>query len=90
MRAGAIAPGVEVELRCQVGALHGDPEAGNLLAKLQLARPEADVDLGNLIELACPHCRTALRRAGRPVTRVLHRYDFGGALVETLVVQPGD
>jgi hypothetical protein len=81
---------MEVELRCQVGTLHGDPDAGNLLAKLQLSHPPPVTDLANLVELACPYCRTALRKAGRPAARVLHRYDFSGELVETLVVAPGD
>jgi hypothetical protein len=40
----------------------------------------------NLIELECPDCKVRKRRAGQPVRRVLHRYDFLGRLVETLVV----
>jgi hypothetical protein len=77
----------EVELRCAVGSLHGDCDAGNLLAKLQLdgERPSF-VHPDNLIELACPYCKTGLRKAGHPVARVLHRYDFLGTLIETLTV----
>ena len=40
----------------------------------------------NLIELECADCKTAMRRSGRPVHRVLHRYDLAGQLVETLVI----
>lgn len=76
-----------VDLRCPV-ALHGECEPGNLLAKLRLRgqRPSF-VQPDNLIEMSCSRCRSALRRSGRAVARVLHRYDFSGELVETLVVE---
>ena len=41
----------------------------------------------NLIELACADCRVRLRKSGRPAARVLHRFDFAGDLVSTLVVE---
>jgi hypothetical protein len=78
-----------VDLRCPVGRLHGESGAGGLLARLVLngERPSF-VQPDNLIEMACADCRTRLRGEGRTaVRRVLHRYDFGGSLVETLVVE---
>jgi hypothetical protein len=77
----------QVELRCATGVLHGDADAGNLLAKLVLGGSPVPAELGNLIELACPHCRALLRRSGRSARLVLHRYDFAGDLVETVVVE---
>jgi len=78
----------EVDLRCPVGSLHGECGAGNLLARLRLSgeRPSY-VHPDNLIEMSCPHCRAALRRRGRMIRRVLHRYNFLGELVETLIVE---
>lgn len=75
----------ELELRCPEpwGRCH----AGKLLAKLRLSgkRPSF-VHPDNLVEMPCPDCVKRLRRDGRPVLRVLHRFDFAGQLVETLVV----
>lgn len=39
---------------------------------------------GNLMELACRDCAKALRAQGEDVSRVLHRFDFLGNLVETV------
>jgi len=71
----------EVDLRC--------PEsAARLLAKIQLRGEQPSwVQPENLIELSCDHCKHARRREGRPVVRVLHRYNILGELVETLVVE---
>jgi hypothetical protein len=88
----AIAPSVEtaagsIELRCP-DALHGDCDAGKLLAKIRLSgeRPTF-VHPENLIELACDHCKAVRRRQGTPVRRVLHRYDLLGELIETLIIE---
>lgn len=40
----------------------------------------------NVFEIACPDCARIRRRAGTPVYRILHRYDFSGELVETIEV----
>lgn len=82
-----------VDLRCpsegpgRDGACH----PGKLLARLQLSgsRPSF-VHPDNLMELACADCCARLRRGGRRVARVLHRFDFVGTLIETLVVEQDD
>jgi hypothetical protein len=71
------------ELRCS---------AGQLLAKLvQEGGSPAFVQPNNVIELACRKCKEDRNRGRRPgdprVQHVLHRYDFAGELVETLVVE---
>jgi hypothetical protein len=76
----------ELELRCP------DPwgvcPAGRLLAKLRMAGEQPSyVHPDNLIEMSCPDCLKRLRRDGRRVARVLHRYDFLGSHVATLVVE---
>lgn len=75
----------ELELRCPEP--WGVCSAGRLLAKLRTAgqRPSY-VHPDNLIELECKDCKARRRKSGQPVRRVLHRYDFLGQLVETLVV----
>lgn len=78
----------ELELRCPEP--WGLCPAGRLLAKLRTAgRRPSFVHPDNLIELECPDCKVRMRRAGHPVRRVLHRYDFLGRLVETLIVDAG-
>ena len=78
----------ELELRCPEP--WGVCPAGRLLAKLCTAgRRPSFVHPDNLIELECPDCKVRMRRAGHPVRRVLHRYDFLGRLVETLIVDAG-
>jgi hypothetical protein len=83
-------PSQVVDVRCPVGMLRDDGTChpGKLLLKIHRAggRP-AYVHPDNLIELYCEDCTRRLRRAGRGVRRVLHRYDFAGSLVETLVVE---
>lgn len=80
----------EVEVRCPVPQVRGDGTChpGRLLLKLYQNgdRPNY-VHPDNLIELPCADCVRALRRTGREVRRVLHRYDFLGELIETLVVE---
>jgi hypothetical protein len=80
-----------VEVRCPVGYPRADGTChpGRLLMKIRQAgeRPQY-VHPDNLIELYCDDCTRALRRAGRRgVRRVLHRYDFVGELIETLIVE---
>jgi hypothetical protein len=73
----------EVDLRCPV---HAPCDPGKLLARLRLAGGQPSfVKPDNLIELDCPACKTARRRQGRPVRRVLHRYDLLGEMIETLI-----
>ena len=81
------------ELRCPepVRFRSGEERQGHLFAVLRSSSPQEPsyVQPGNLIELACWACRKRRREAGEDVLRVLHRFDFAGNLVETLVV-PGD
>lgn len=73
------------DLRCP--APWGVCSAGRLLAKLKLSGQKPSfVHPDNLIELECPDCKVRMRKSGRPVRRVLHRYDFLGRLVETCMV----
>jgi hypothetical protein len=67
----------EVEIRCPSGSQR-------LLAKVI---QDGTVDVGpgtNLLEFACHDCVRQLKRSGHEVSRVLHRYNFVGQLVETV------
>lgn len=78
----------EIEVRCPVPQQlpHGDCLPGKLLFKLRLSGGiPSYVYPDNLIELPCEHCRISMKKAGREVRRVLHRFDLAGQLVETLV-----
>jgi hypothetical protein len=78
-----------VEVRCPVPTElpGGECRPGKLLLKLRVSGElPSFVHPENLIELACEDCKSRARRAGRPVRRVLHRYDLAGNLVETLTV----
>jgi hypothetical protein len=81
---------VVVDVRCPMGMPRDDGTChpGKLLLKISLAgeRP-AYVHPDNLIELYCEDCTRRLRRVRKGVRRVLHRFDFIGVLVETLVVE---
>lgn len=71
----------EVEIRC--------PENfSRLFVKMKLAGESPTYVEGNLMEFACDDCKRMHRRAGDAVLRVLHRYNFLGELVETVVVYP--
>lgn len=70
----------EVEIRCPVGPRR-------LLSKLLLSGERPSVVEGNLIEFSCDDCKRTHRRRRRYVTRVLHRYDLTGELIET-IIQP--
>jgi hypothetical protein len=77
----------EIEVRCPVPVQlpSGHCLPGKLLLKLRLAGEiPSFVYPDNLIELACEECRQRLRKSGRPVKRVLHRFNMLGELVETL------
>lgn len=86
-----------VDLRCPEpdwrhdsrGQLH--PYPGQLLARLRLAGElPSFVQPDNLIEMPCDDCKYHLRKQGRPVRRVLHRYDLAGNCVATLVEERED
>ena len=57
-----------------------------MLSKLLLAGEQPDIVDGNLIEFNCEDCKRQMRRSGRSVARILHRYNLAGELVETVVV----
>lgn len=68
-----------VDIRCPVGPKR-------LLAKMRNAGipPSFDPD-ANVVEFSCSDCARALRKTGRDVGRVLHRYNFVGDLVESVI-----
>jgi len=67
-----------VEVRCPVG-----PRA--LLFKLRREGEIPRVSDGNLLELACRDCARNARQFDPDVRRVLHRFDFAGQLIESVV-----
>ncbi len=69
---------VIVELRCPVGPKQ-------LLAKLRTDGEKAHVTSDNLMELACRDCARNAREYDPAVRRVLHRFDFAGELIESVV-----
>lgn len=82
-----------VDLRCPGVDLPGRDgicHPGKLLAKVYLSgeRPSF-IHPDNLIELPCPECKYWIKKNGRPVRQVLHRYDLSGDLVETLLIDGG-
>jgi len=67
-----------VELRCPVGPR-------KLLAKIRSEGGSTRMTEGNLMELACRDCTQAARRDGQPGnTRILHRFNLLGELVESV------
>jgi hypothetical protein len=81
-----------VDVRCPAGVPREDGtcKPGALLTKIILSgeRPSY-VHPDNLIELYCEDCTRRLRRYRPGVRRVLHRYNFLGELIESLVVDSG-
>lgn len=69
-----------MDIRCPVGPKR-------LLARMRQEghQPGFDPD-ANVVEFACSDCARGLRKAGRDVERVLHRYNFIGDLVESVIV----
>jgi hypothetical protein len=77
-----------IDLRCPVPDKRPDGHytAGQLLARLRLAGEKPSfVHPDNLIEMPCDDCRYHLRKQGRRVRRVLHRYDLIGTCIATLI-----
>jgi hypothetical protein len=80
-----------LELRCPVEypRQDGTCHPGKLLAFLRLSGDQPSfVQPDNLIEMPCSDCARRLRRRGRNVRRVLHRYDLAGQLAGTLIDEP--
>lgn len=69
----------EVEVRCP-------NSTRRLFFKLRSSGAPTPIVDGNLIELACVDCRRQLAKEGRPVSHVLHYYNFIGEWVSTKVV----
>lgn len=70
---------VEVlDLRCPTGPRQ-------LLMKLRLSGEHAHVTSENLMELNCRDCARNARQFDSTVRRVLHRFNFAGELVESVV-----
>lgn len=68
----------EVQIRCPEGPRR-------LLAKARLVGDRPHVTDGNLIEFYCNDCTRSRRRKDPAVSRVLHRFDLTGTLVESVV-----
>lgn len=67
-----------VDLRCPVGPRQ-------LLLKLHTTGERAHVNDDNLMEISCRDCTRTARRSDPGVVRVLHRFNFIGELVESVV-----
>jgi len=72
-----------VEIRCPAG-----PQ--RLFTKLRLGQLAHRYNIeDNTIEFSCSDCARLLRNRGKGNCQVLHRYNFAGQLVETLVEARG-
>ena len=69
---------VVVELRCPNGPKQ-------LLLKLRTTGEKAHVTEENLLEIACRDCARKAREFDPDVRRVLHRFDFAGELIQSVV-----
>ena len=70
----------EIEIRCPVGPRR-------LFLKMLADGRKLTITDGNLIELACSDCKKLLRvEHGILCSRVLHRYDLAGDLVESVIM----
>lgn len=54
-----------------------------MFAKVSLG-DDVTIMPGNVIEVACPHCKAEERKAGRECDLVLHRYNLVGEHIETV------
>lgn len=70
----------DVEFRCSI-------YPGVLFGRLRLRDGSVRIVADNLVEFACRSCRRARDGNGPPVTRVLHRFNLLGELVETEIVR---
>lgn len=70
----------EVEIRCPTG-----PQ--RLLGKLLQEGERPKIVTGNLIEMACGDCARLIRKSGKPMYRILHRYNLAGELIETVEIE---
>lgn len=69
-----------VELRCNSNPLR-------LLAKIRQPQSGVEIVEGNLIEIACDHCKRTHRQRDPEVKLVVHRWNVVGELIETEVVR---
>ncbi len=67
-----------VEVRCP-------SDLRRLFTKLKSEGKKPLMVEGNLMEFACSDCARELRKSGRDVKRVLHRFSFLGDLVESVI-----
>lgn len=67
---------VTIEIRCPLGPKR-------LFSKLIHSEEKPLITSDNLIEFACTDCRKRLNSQGHHYSRVLHRYDLAGQLIET-------
>jgi hypothetical protein len=77
-----------VDLHCPDGKYGTADGCGKKLGSVYFTGDASYVHPDNLVELACQDCKVRMRREGRAVARVLHRFNLAGELVETLVVEP--
>ena len=70
-----------IELRCNSNPLR-------LLAKIRQPQSGVEIVEGNLIEIACDHCKRTQRQVDPTVRLVVHRWNVVGELVETEIIGP--
>jgi hypothetical protein len=67
-----------IEIRCPE-----DPR--RILTKILIRGERPHITEDNLIEIACDSCKVRLRRQGKTLDIVLHRYDLLGELIQTVI-----
>lgn len=69
---------IRVELRCPIG-----PKA--LLAKVVRSEEVGQRTNDNLLELSCRDCTKRMRQTDPTVSRILHRFNVLGTLIESCI-----
>ena len=72
-----------VQIRCPVGPKR-------LLAILRQNGEQPRYLDDNTVEFACSDCARDLRKQGYDISRVLHRFNFLGVLVETVELEKSE
>lgn len=69
-----------VDMRCPVNP-------SRLMGRVKDPDARAEIVEGNLIEIACDHCKQSKRMKGEKCRLVLHRYNVLGEHIEDEVVR---
>lgn len=75
---------IQQSMDVQVIDFRCDANPKKLFARLRSEGEKPPVVEGNLIEMVCRDCRDKLRVKRPEVTRVVHRFNLIGILVETV------